>query len=96
MVRIIKFSNKSHQKTWTKEELATVRTMFEEGYTDEQIGERLGRTALAVGLKRSFFRLRKPMSPSTKFEINDAMADYYPNWYKEHLKAKWREQYTKS
>ena len=70
--------------------------MFNEGYSDKEIGEKLGRTAMAVTLQRHYMKLHKAKQPSREFVIHDAMAEYYPSWYKKQLREQWKERYMRS
>lgn len=76
---------------WTAAEKEKVKDLFFEGYTDEEIDSRIGRTAKAVGVQRCYLHLHKKRQPPKQFIIHDAMADYYPKWYKEHLKREWEQ-----
>lgn len=77
---------------WTAAEKEKVKDLFYEGYTDEEIGNKIGRTAKAVGVQRCHMRLRKKRQPPKTFCIHDAMADYYPKWYMQHLKREWEKE----
>jgi IS30 family transposase len=95
-MRVILARQSKHIQVWTADEKAKVRQMFEDGYSDSEIGKALGRTEKSVELQRHYLGLRKKISRGQKFEINDAMAEYYPRWYKEHLKEQWKRQFSKS
>lgn len=78
---------------WTDAEKEKVKDLFYEGYSDAEIAVKLGRTALAVGIQRHYMKLHKAHQPSKEFRIHDAMADFYPSWYKKQLREEWlREQ----
>lgn len=80
-------------RVWTDAEKEKVKDLFYEGYSDKEIGERLGRTALAVSMQRHHLRLHKARQPAKVFCIHDPIADYYPSWYKKKLREEWlREQ----
>lgn len=93
--RKLMFHISPNLRVWTQAEKEKVRDMFFEGYTDAEIGEKIGRTPHAVGLQRCYMGFKKLRQPQRRFEIHDAMADYYPDWYKKQLKEQWNEQYTK-
>lgn len=76
---------------WTAAQKEKLRDLFFEGYNDEEIGTKIGRTAKAVGVQRCHMQLRKKRQPPKTFIIHDAMADYYPRWYKEYLKEQWEQ-----
>lgn len=79
-------------RVWSAAEKEKVKDMFLEGYSDAEIAQILGRTPLAVGLQRHYMKLRKAQQPHKEFVIHDAMAEYYPTWYKKHLLQQWIEQ----
>ena len=81
-------------RVWSAAEKEKVKDLFHEGYSDAYIAHVLGRTPLAVGLQRHYMKLRKAQQPHKEFVIHDAMADYYPTWYKKHLLQQWKEQQT--
>lgn len=81
-------------RLWTAAEREKVKDMFLEGYSDAEIAIKLGRTALAVGLQRHYMKLHKAQQPHKEFVIHDAMAEYYPRWYKRYLREQWAEQQT--
>ena len=81
-------------RVWSAAEKEKVKDMFFEGYSDAEIAVKLGRTPLAVGLQRHYMKLHKAHQPHKEFRIHDAMADYYPSWYKKHLLQQWKEQQT--
>lgn len=78
---------------WSAEEKDMLRDLYHKGLSDEEIAEKIGRTKCAVANQRH--ELDLPMHNTTRFEINDAMADYYPAWYREKKKREWEERYTK-
>lgn len=89
----IKFEKTPHNvRVWSAAEKEKVKDMFLEGYSDAEIAQILGRTPLAVGLQRHYMKLRKAQQPHKEFVIHDAMAEYYPTWYKKHLLQQWIEQ----
>jgi hypothetical protein len=89
----ITLEKKPHNiRVWSAAEKEKVKDMFLEGYSDAEIAVKLGRTPLAVGLQRHYMRLHKAQQPHKEFVIHDAMADYYPTWYKKHLLQQWKEQ----
>lgn len=72
---------------WDDEERGIVAEMFAQGCDDKQIGERLHRSAGAVARQRLLQGLRRAKHPPRKREVHtDAMAEYYPRWWREHLK----------
>lgn len=75
---------------WSDADKEKLRDLYHEGYTDEEIAEQIGRTFMAVQSMRCSMKL--PKLDQMRFEINDAMADYYPTWYKKLLKQQWKEQ----
>lgn len=79
-------------RVWTDAEKEKVKDLFHEGYSDAEIAVKLGRTPLAVGLQRHNMKLRKACQPHKEFRIHDAMADYYPTWYKRYLREQWKKQ----
>lgn len=79
---------------WSLAEKEKVKDLFYEGYSDDEIAKKLGRTPLAVGLQRHYMKLRKAQQPHKEFRIHDAMAEYYPTWYNEKLKREWIEHQT--
>ena len=79
-------------RVWSAAEKEKVKDMFLEGYSDAEIAHKLGRTPLAVGLQRHYMKLHKAQQPHKEFVIHDAMADYYPTWYKKQLLQQWKEQ----
>lgn len=81
-------------RLWTAAEVEKLKDLFHEGYSDAEIGKRLGRSDNSVAVKRHFLRLHKAHQPRKEFRIHDAMAEYYPTWYKEKLKREWIEQQT--
>ena len=93
MHRKLVFAKQSqHLKLWSATEREKVKDMFFEGYSDAEIGEVLGRTAKSVGLQRYHLNLHKAHQPHKEFRIHDAMADYFPTWYKKYLLQQWKEQ----
>lgn len=85
---------------WNDEELAKLRQLFEQGYEDYAIAQEIGneRTEQAVKQKRhqlNLVRVRTIWAKDT-FAINDAIAEYYPKWYKEYLYKQWLQQQTSS
>ena len=83
-----------HVRLWSATEKEKVKDMFYEGYSDAEIAIKLGRTALAVGSQRHYMKLHKAQQPHKEFVIHDAMAEYYPRWYKKFLREQWQEQQT--
>jgi hypothetical protein len=81
---------------WTDAEKEKVKDLFYEGYSDAEIAVKLGRTALAVGIQRHHLRLHKAYQPAKEFRIHDAMADFYPSWYKKQLREEWLQQQEQS
>lgn len=79
-------------RVWSAAEKEKVKDLFLEGYSDAEIAHILGRTVIAVGLQRHYMKLRKAQQPHKEFAIHDAMAEYYPTWYKKHLLQQWHEQ----
>lgn len=88
----IKLEKTPRVRVWSAAEKEKVKDMFLEGYSDAEIAVKLGRTALAVGIQRHYMKLHKAHQPSREFVIHDAMAEYYPTWYKKHLLQQWKEQ----
>lgn len=80
-------------REWTAKEREKVRDMFYEGYTDAEIAEALKRTEGAVVRQRCMLKLKKTARPRHTFYIHDAMAEYFPKWYKELLFKRWQERY---
>lgn len=81
-------------RVWSAAEKEKVKDMFFEGYSDAEIAHRLGRTTLAVGIQRHYMKLHKARQPHKEFRIHDAMAEFFPTWYKKHLLQQWKEQQT--
>lgn len=79
-------------RVWSAAEKEKVKDLFHEGYSDAEIAHILGRTAKAVSVERHYLGLHKKKQPQREFRIHDAMADYYPTWYKKHLLQQWKEQ----
>lgn len=79
---------------WSAAEKEKLKDLFREGYSDAEIGAKLGRTEKSVSVKRHHLGLHKAQQPRKEFRIHDAMADYYPKWYKKLLKQRWQEQQT--
>ena len=79
-------------RLWTTAEVEKLKDLFNEGYSDAEIGARLGRSGNSVAVKRCYLRLHKAYQPRKEFRIHDAMADYYPSWYKKQLKQQWKEE----
>lgn len=92
--RRIVFSNKTSSRAWSNEDTQTLIDMHRDGYDDEDIAQRLGRSAGAVTVKRCALHLPKIKREKhrEKFEIHDAMADYLPKWWVNELKRRWREE----
>lgn len=88
----IKLDKTPRVREWSAAEKEKVKDMFLEGYSDAEIAVKLGRTALAVGIQRHYMKLHKAHQPSKEFVIHDAMAEYYPTWYKRYLREQWKEQ----
>lgn len=89
----IRLANKTTNiRRWSADELETLQALFNEGYSDEAIGEKLCRTAHSVIAKRCQLKLRRPYVPREEFHIHDAMVEYYPRWWILHLKKQWKEQ----
>jgi hypothetical protein len=88
----IKLEKTPRVRVWSAAEKEKVKDMFFEGYSDAEIAHRLGRTTLAVGLQRHDMKLHKARQPHKEFRIHDAMAEFYPAWYKKHLLQQWKEQ----
>ena len=88
----ITLDNTPRVRVWSAAEKEKVKDMFHEGYSDAEIAVKLGRTPLAVGLQRHYMKLHKAHQPSREFVIHDAMTEYYPTWYKKHLRQQWKEQ----
>jgi hypothetical protein len=83
-------------KVWSLAEKAKVKDLFFEGYSDDEIAAELGRTAKAVGIQRHYMQLHKAQQPHKEFRIHDAMADYYPRWYKLYLREQWEKKQSMS
>lgn len=83
-------------RVWTDAEKEKVKDLFYEGYSDAEIAVKLGRTALAVGIQRHYMKLHKAYQPAKEFRIHDAMADFYPTWYKKKLREEWLKQQEQS
>ena len=83
-------------RVWSAAEKEKVKDLFHEGYSDAEIAHILGRTAMAVTLQRHYMKSHKAKQPSREFVIHDAMAEYYPSWYKKQLREQWKERYMKS
>jgi hypothetical protein len=83
-------------RVWTDTEKEKVKDLFYEGYSDAEIAVKLGRTALAVGIQRHYMNLHKAHQPSRELVIHDAMAEYYPTWYKRFLREQWKKQQSTS
>ena len=79
-------------RVWSATEKEKVKDQILEGNSDAEIAVKLGRTPLAVGLQRHYMKLHKAQQPHKEFRIHDAMADYYPTWYKRFLREQWQEQ----
>lgn len=62
------------QRLWTAEEMAELRAMFREGYTDDQIGRHLQRGSRSVALKR--YRLGLRSWASRKGANNDQFGEH--------------------
>lgn len=90
--RIIIEKTSRNIRLWTAAEVEKLKDLFHEGYSDAEIGERLGRSGNSVAVKRHYLRLHKAYQPRKEFRIHDAMADYYPTWYKKLLKQQWQEE----
>lgn len=90
--RIIIEKTPHNIRLWTAAEVEKLKDLFNEGYSDAEIGEQLGRTGNSVAVKRYYLKLHKAYQPRKEFRIHDAMADYYPTWYKNLLKQQWQEQ----
>lgn len=86
----------NNSPAWSDDERKVLVEMFYAGYPDEEIAEKLHRSAFAVGRQRAKLGLPKwkQPQPAEKFEIHDAMAEYYPQWYKDKLQKEWREKQT--
>lgn len=91
-MRITGYHNNSPD--WSDEERKIVADMFAKGYDDAEIAERLNRTKYAVGRQRTLVLglCRSRKEHRAKFEINDAMAEYYPKWYREYLYKQHKQQ----
>lgn len=89
---MVQRKNNNGSILWSDADKERLRDLYFEGYTDEEIAEQLGRTATAVQGMRSLLKLKKTRQPHKVFRIHDAMADYYPTWYKKHLLQQWKEQ----
>lgn len=92
----IKFDNRPRVRVWSEREKEKLRDLFFDGFTDADIGRRLGRTRSAIEQQRCKMRLSKEHQPHKEFHIRDAIAEYYPGWYRRLLKKKWQERYTMS
>ncbi|MBE6197977.1 MAG: hypothetical protein E7141_04785 [Rikenellaceae bacterium] len=89
----ITLEKKPHNiRVWSAADKEKVKDLFLLGYSDAEIAHILGRTVIAVGLQRHYMKLRKAQQPHKEFVIHDAMAEYYPTWYKKHLLQQWKEQ----
>lgn len=86
----------NNSPAWSDDERKVLAEMFYAGYPDEEIAHKLHRSAFAVGRQRAKLGLPKwkQPQPAEKFEIHDAMAEYYPQWYKDKLQKEWREKQT--
>lgn len=91
MVKLAKYNGGAE---WSVKERAILRGMYEDGYTDEEISARLERTIGSVATQRRAMGLKRSTHPAYRkeFVIRSAEADYFPRWYKEHLKKQWLEQ----
>lgn len=81
---------------WSDADKEKLCDLFHEGYTDEEIGEQLGRTAMAVCRIRHLLRLRIERRPNKIFKPKGVMADYFPKWYKDKLKREWEQKYNQT
>lgn len=90
--RIIIEKTPHNIRLWTAAEVEKLKDLFNEGYSDAEIGKRLGRSDNSVAVKRHYLKLHKAYQPRKEFRIHDAMADYYPTWYKKLLKQQWQEE----
>lgn len=94
MIRITKTA--SNPNIWTRADKEKLRDLFFEGYNDEEIAKKMGRTPKAVCIQRSLLKLPKKRQPPRRFGIHDAMADYYPKWYKDYLIKQWEKEQSMS
>lgn len=90
--RLVFAKKPTYIRLWTAADVEKLKDLFHEGYSDTEIGERLGRSGNSVAVKRHYLKLHKAYQPRKKFRIHDAMADYYPTWYKKLLKQQWQEE----
>lgn len=81
-------------RQWSAKEKACVRDMYLDGYSDNEIADKLGRSIGSIGQQRHQLGLKRSTQPGKEFKICDAMAEYYPTWYKRLLKQRWQERYS--
>lgn len=92
MIRLTKSKrNFNGSFNWSEEDLQRLRDLYHQGYTDEEIAEKLGRTFLAVQSRRCAMKLPK-VRYEEQFEISDAMEEYFPRWYRKKLEKEWIEK----
>lgn len=83
----------NNSPAWSEEDRNILVQMFHEGKSDEEIAEKLHRSAFAVGRQRCMLKLKYSTGPKDgKFELQGAISEYFPKWYKELLKKQWKEQ----
>lgn len=90
MLQRRKNSNGSY--LWSNADKERLRDLYYEGYNDEEIGLRVGRTVKAVCHMRSLLKLPKKKQPDKEFHLKGVMSDFYPEWYKLKLKKEWHDR----
>lgn len=70
---------------WSEAEDKRLAELFAQGVDDATIAQSLGRPEGGIKVRRQKLRLLRNAHDRARLEVLDAMADYYPRWYREQL-----------
>lgn len=70
---------------WSEAEDKRLAELFAQGVDDATIAQSLGRPEGGIKVRRQKLRLLRNAHDRARLEVLDAMADYYPRWYREEL-----------
>lgn len=70
---------------WSEAEDKRLAELFAQGVNDATIAKELGRPEGGIKVRRQKLRLLRAAHDRERLKVLDAMADYYPRWYREQL-----------
>lgn len=73
------------ESIWRAEEDKRLAELFAQGADDATIAKELGRPEGGIKVRRQKLRLLRNAHDRARLDVIDAMADYYPRWYREQL-----------